>query len=189
MLSLPSHPEPLRVLGIDPGSSSLGLSILEWDMNSSMFDVVHEQTFALTGRDYPIAAENHGQRLARHFDLEDQIHCFLWQYRPHVIASESPFMGQFAAAFKALSECLIILQRSMYVYSNHLPFHYYAPKQVKSAVGVVLTGNKGRKKEDNFNAVVGHPKLNWMVDPSQMSEHSIDATAVALTYLREHFPW
>lgn len=184
MLSLPNAGESFRVLGIDPGSTSLGLSILEWSMDGNQFLVTHTETLFLTGRDFPLAAEHHGIRLSRHFELEDKLHSFMLTFRPHAIASESPFMGQFATAFKALSECLVVLQRYMYQYNPHLTFHYYAPKQVKSAVGVVLTGNKGRKKEDNMNAVFNHPQLIWQVDQAQLDEHTVDATAVALTHLR-----
>lgn len=184
MLSLPNHHETFRVLGIDPGSSSLGLSILEWSMESSHYVVTHAETLSLTGKDFPLATEHHGQRLSRHLELEDKLHSFLAAYKPHAIASESPFMGQFATAFKALSECLIILQRYMYLYDPHLAFHYYAPKEVKSAVGVVLTGNKGRKKEDNQLAIFSHPQLTWHIDKTQLDDNAVDATAVALTHLR-----
>lgn len=188
MLSIPTHNEAFRVLGIDPGGSSLGLSIVEWTMDKPEFTVTMATTLKMTGRDYPLADMHHNARLAKLFELEDQLHCFLNHYRPHAIASESPFMGQFATAFKSLSECLIIIQRYAYYYNPHLSFNYYAPKQVKSKVGVNLSGSNGRKKEDNRNAIFSFPNLNWLVDRELLDEHAIDATAVALTHLKGFLP-
>lgn len=184
MLPLPHSGERYRVLGIDPGSSTLGLTLLEVTLGETPLDVTYSETLTMTGREYPLAEAHHHVRLARHMELEDAFLRRLHDLQPHVIASESPFMGRFAAAFKALSECMIIVQRCAYHVNPQLGFHYYAPSQVKSAVGVNLSGRKGRTKDDNRQAVHGHPDLRWHIDPSTQDEHMVDATAVAYTHVR-----
>lgn len=187
MLRVPESHACLRVLGIDPGGSSLGLSMLVWDFAREILTVEHAFTVTATHLHYPIAETNHHKRLARLMHLSDQFTNHLREFAPHVVVSESPFMGSFAAAFKSLSEVMIRLQQDVYIYNPHVPFLTYAPLQVKQGIGVNLKRRKGLEKEDNRQALQNLTQLQWKTPFEVLDEHAVDATAVGVTYIGEHY--
>lgn len=184
MLPLPNDREAVRVLGIDPGGNNLGLSIVEYSNDAEDMRVVMSTTMKLTGRDFKDAEEKHHARLSRLLEMEDKLHCFLKEYNPHEIASESPFMGSFFTAYRGLAECLIVLQRLVFLHNHQLTFNYYSPKQVKGAVGVIMTGGKGMQKDDNRKVVFGYPHLTWDIDRDVLDDNAVDSVAVALTHIK-----
>lgn len=184
MLTLPKDKEAIRVLGIDPGGNNLGLSIVEYDIDAGTLVVIESTTLKLTGKDFPQATDRHHARLARLLEMEDRLHSFLKEHQPHEVASESPFMGSFFTAYRGLAECLIVLQRLVYLHNHLLTFHYYSPKQVKGAVGVIMTGGKGMKKDDNKNVIFNYPGLTWNIDRELLDDNAIDSVAVALTHIK-----
>lgn len=186
MLPIPTLPRPLTVIGIDPGTSSLGLSRLTWDMTSPIFTVQDSFTlhFKNNDPDYRELGELHGNKMIRLQQLKDQLQCYLLHSQPHVIISESPFMGRMANAFRALTECLLVIQQTVMEYNVQLPLLTASPYEVKQAAGVTLGKKQGMAKDDIRTALLANSLLVWKVDPLVLDEHSIDATAVALTYLR-----
>lgn len=186
MLPIPTRPQPLTVIGIDPGTSSLGLSRLTWDMTTPVFTVQEAFTlhFKNTDPDYRELGELHGNRMIRLHQLKDQLQCYLRHAQPHVIISESPFMGRMANAFKALTECLLVIQQTVMEHDIQLPLLLASPYEVKQGAGVTLGRKQGMAKDDIRTALLANPLLVWTLDPTELDEHSIDATAVALTYLR-----
>lgn len=187
MLRVPVSQERLRVLAIDPGGVKMGLSMATWDMTNKNITIENAITVLAKSGPYPIAEESHHARLARLLNLSDQFTDHLRDFNPHVVVSESPFMAAFATAFKSLSEVLSRLQQDVYAFNPMIPFHYYAPMQVKQGIGVSLKRGEGREKEDNRNALFALTHLTWMVDRLGLDDNAIDSVAVAVTYLGEQY--
>jgi Holliday junction resolvasome RuvABC endonuclease subunit len=155
-------------------------------MTTPIFTVQEAFTlhFKNTAMDYRELGELHGNKMVRLQQLKDGLQSYLRHTSPHVIISESPFMGRMATAFRALTECLLVIQQTVMEYDIQLPLLTASPYEVKQGAGVILKGKTGLSKDDIRSALLRNSLLAWKIDPLILDEHSIDATAVALTYLR-----
>lgn len=182
MLILPQLDEPLRVIGIDPGTTCLGVTELHWDLNDSKKVVYDAYTLkADTSSIYGVVAETHGDLVARINHMGDALLDIFQERRPHVVISESPFMGKFAQSFKALTECLWVVRSAVSKYDRHMPLYLVDPPTAKKAAGVKL--KRKTEKEDVLEALKKRTDLEWLVDVNTLDEHAVDSTAVALYYL------
>lgn len=188
---------PFRVIGIDPGSNTLGVAVLDIDLMSQTETLVDARTFdASKGlREYHNMLRVYGELATRVQSHEDTLVGYFSFYRPHAIICESPFLGRFPAAFKALLACMFSIQRAVIRYDRFMPLHMADPMSVKAAVGVTSKGipkgprQKGRKrgrtnaelaKDKVRDAVLGLDMINASgLDLTLLDEHSIDAIAVA----------
>lgn len=173
-----------RVIGIDPGTATLGVAVLVYDLKTQTRRI--EKLMTLNGshqlRHYEQLTDLHGERFARLNALETSLSSVFEHYRPHAIASEGPYMGRFPQAFAALVECLHVVRRAVWVYSHEHPLTVYDPATIKKSVGV--SGKSGDK--DRMRQAVN--TLDWVsdIDQSQIrdaDEHAIDALAVANLHL------
>lgn len=183
MLVLPQQSGPFRVLGIDPGTTTLGVAILHWDVDQPKIYV--ENAFTLTANDrllgYQAFTEIHGSRIARFCQQADELANIFVNVKPHAVIAESPYMGRFAQSFGALTECVLNIRQTLFNHDMSMPLLQVDPTSVKKTVGV----KKGRMsdKEDVRRALRERPELIWGVDLEALDEHSVDAVAVALYYL------
>ena len=183
MLVMPPQQTPFRVLGIDPGTTTLGVAVLTWDFRSQKYRV--ENAFTLQANDrllgYQSITEVHGGRISRFYQQADELSCILANVRPHAVIAESPYMGRFAQSFGALTECVLNLRQIVYTYDCFMPLEQIDPTRVKKKVGV----HKGKMsdKEDVRRALRERSDLIWDVDLEALDEHSVDAVAIALYYL------
>ncbi len=185
MLVLPPQATPLRVLGIDPGTTTMGIAVLDWDLESPVIDVATAFTLVANDRQmgYQSTADLHGSRVARLQLQADLVRGLLYDFRPHVVIAEAPFMGRFAQSFSALVECVQTIRGVLFEYDPHMPFNLIDPPSVKKAVGVAK--GKMSDKEDVRRALSEQPDLRWHVNLSDLDEHSVDAVAIARYYLRQ----
>ncbi len=190
MITYPAHRIPFRIIGIDPGSSALGVAVLDLYLDDLTVELVDARTFnAAKGiRDYDVLVQYQHERFARLQYMSDSLSGYIYAMRPNGVASESPYMGRFPAAFRALSECLLIIHQAVVAYDPYTRLHMIDPMTVKAAVGVVSKGYKNKAalaKEHVRNAVLGLTLSNPNNIPmDQLDEHSIDAIAVAMARIR-----
>lgn len=180
MLIIPQSNKPYRILGIDPGTSTLGVSVLDFEIETSNVQLVHIVTLDARKeiKNYQTTCELYGERFAKLMIHEKNIYNLIVRYEPNCIISESPYMGRFPQAFAALTQCLLMLSNVTYRYNSEIPFELVDPPTVKKAVGAKPKGsNKDPVKEGLFNIARIE---GW--DPNEierLDEHSVDATAVA----------
>lgn len=189
MLVLPTQSTPLRVMGIDPGTSTLGISLLSWDLHSNQYSVDFAQTQVArdTTLGYGMYRELHGGRQARLEQLADRILELFFGLCPHVVVIEAPFQGRFAQSFAALTECVTMVRYALMHYDNQIPLTQIDPITVKKVAGVVLKGKDRKKASDKGvvrDALASRLDLRWSVPLDSLDEHAVDAVAVALYYLR-----
>lgn len=173
-----------RVLCIDPGSSTAGFSIIDWDFFNKRGYIVDSNTYtatlAINASGYmPPAYDNKDHRLhgygIHHADL-------LRYYEPDVVVSEAPYKGRFAQAFKVLSEVCQTLREATIDTAPHIDFISFSPSTVKNAVGV---SGKSSDKDLMTQALAGRTDLTFLngIDLMQLDEHSVDSICVGLTFI------
>lgn len=182
MLTLPAVSERFRIVGIDPGTDTLGVAGIEVDLATREVVLLEVRTFSGTqlARHYPNVVAVHGERTARLWAHEDNLYGYFTYMQPHCVISESPFMGRFPQAFAALTECMAAIQRAVYRYDPFLPLLTVDPPTVKKLVGVQ---GKGTTKDDVKRGLLNLTYLQnpYNIDIASLDEHSVDAVVVALT--------
>lgn len=179
----PFSNEPLRLLSIDPGTSTMGITHWEWDVGSKEFRIVECYTLEAKDNDprYDSTGETHGKRIARLMHLGDELLNIFRQFKPHAVICESPFLGRFPQAFAGLIECIVTIRNALFRYDPFLPLYQVDPPSAKKAAGVAFT--KKSTKEDVKTALIKRTDLIWEVEVDDLDEHSIDAIAVGLYFL------
>lgn len=190
MFTLPTEDVKFRICGIDPGSDTLGLSLVQVDLLSGEVDLLESSTYTGSSmlKQYPLLVEIHGARTARLWAHQDNLERQFKIHRPHAVYSESPFLGRFPQAFAALTECITAIRRATFLYDPLMQLNLVDPPTVKLAVGVKAKGT------DKNDVKKGLQKVEWLNNPNginieSLDEHSVDSICVALTRakaLREH---
>lgn len=151
----------MRILGIDPGSSKLGIGVV--DVDGSRFSRVDHAVIHAAPR-LPFAI--------RLMKIHDQLQETLERHQPQVVAIEEVFFGRNARTAIKIGECrgvaLLAAARSGAEIAE------YAARDVKKAV--VGTGAAGKDQ------------VKWMIarqfglDPADLAEDAADALALCLTH-------
>lgn len=169
-----------RIMGIDPGTSNLGIAMLDYDNVKDTLKVVTAYTISTDTllRKHEQLADILTTRGARLYILEEGLRAAMSEYQPHVVASEAPFLGRFPQAFMALVECLASIRRVAYEYRPWISLTSIDPPTIKMAVDVYARSNV---KDEMTEGVRNYPGLDLSgIDIDVLDEHSIDAIAVAI---------
>lgn len=186
MLTMPvDSTAPFTVLAFDPGSSHLGIAILDSKLDGSKTVVRHAFTEHLkdTHPGYTAFADLHGSRQVRLMILRDTVLNMIRTIRPNAVIVESNYLGRFANSFSALVECVAAVRSALFEYDPFIPLYLVDPTTVKISAGMKRV--KGTDKEDVRNAIRGCTDLEWWVDLEELDEHSVDAVAIGRYYLTE----
>lgn len=180
MLYLPAQSLPMRILGIDPGTNTLGVAVIDLDLATKQMTAVLGTTFSgnhLAGN-FDYIAEVYGDRAAKLRGHEDNLYYFMHEIQPHCVIAESPYMGRFPQAFSALVECVNSVYRAVLRYNRTMPLLMIDPPSVKKSVGMMgrLAG-----KEPVRIAVskLTHLQFAPGFTLDSLDEHGVDALAVA----------
>lgn len=175
-------------MGIDPGTDTLGVSVLDVHLHLNTLSLVFAQTFqgAQMAQHYRYIMQVHGDKVARLKAHEDNLYYLLTLYQPHEVISEAPYMGRFPAAYGALVQCMDSIRGALIRYDPMLPLHTADPPTVKNAVGV---GGRTGDKALMATAVQQLVEQSILLNPNglciaALDEHSIDSIAVAYVRAR-----
>jgi Holliday junction resolvasome RuvABC endonuclease subunit len=181
MLTMPEGGgDTFTIVGIDPGTHSLGYAVLTIDVATLAIRRTTAMTFIATKLLAKEAwmTDAHGERVARIAALEEALWLSFIRDQPLMIASESPFFNPGRPmAFGALIEILAAIRQATIRYDVWRRLYLIDPPSVKNAVGARGDGNKDAVKKRILNMA----ELNYEgpVDISLLDEHSLDAIAVA----------
>lgn len=174
------------VVGIDPGSTNLGIACIEFDIET--MTIVKSSCLTYNAkkiiRKESWSTEIHGERKDRIDALQAAILNYLQQTEPIQIAIESPFFNsKMPSAFGALTEVLTAIKQAVKEYDIWRVPYLIDPPTVKRAVGAA--GNAG--KDDMKLKVIALVDLNYkgQTPLELLDEHSIDALAVAYARFKE----
>ena len=154
----------MRILGIDPGTISMGYGIIE--ANEDKITLVSCGALACQSRS-PI-----GERLSF---LYQSISAIITQYQPDTVAVEQPFLAQNVKAALAIgkAQAIAILAAA----NRQIPVYEYTPAQVKQRVS-----NYGASSKEQIQEMV---KLQLGLTEVPTPNDAADALAVALCHQQE----
>lgn len=169
-------------LAIDPGTSMLGTSIHAITADDQWV-VLHATTTNIelvVRHTYPSnLVEMHGTRFYRNLVCGAVVLNFANSWMVNDCVSESPYMGRFANAFAALTECMASMRTALYQRDPNRPLFTIDPSTIKKSVGV--SGKSGDKElmRAAVQRIAGH-----MVNINYLDEHAIDSIAVGYAWYR-----
>jgi Holliday junction resolvasome RuvABC endonuclease subunit len=176
--------ENATLIGIDPGSESLGVSILTFN---PALEIVRIEAATYRGSKLPISEDTelvHGARHARIRAHYQNLVPLLLHYQPIGIVCESPFFqATRPQAYGALTEVLTMVRSAVHTYRPNLEVALIDPPTVKRSVGA--KGNAG--KEDvrlAILAIADEMHYHGPIPLERLDEHSLDATAVVYGYFK-----
>lgn len=180
MLSFPasSLERTTSIVGIDPGSETLGLGIIYIDIDS--LEIVSSSAMTFVGSKMYVQdnwmSTMHNPRTARIHAHHKNLVDFFRTINPVAIACESPFYNpRRPNAYGVLVEVLTMVRQAIIEYDVWKPLYLIDPPTVKKSVGA--PGNAD--KERMLLAVKNMPELKLTIPVEVLDEHSIDALAVA----------
>lgn len=180
-----------RIVGIDPGSTTLGCAMIEYDVRT--FEILRTCAYTFNADKMKLdqlAVLNHSERFARIWDLSDALYEVFRDLQPTHIISESPFLKRkFPQAFAVLTEVVFGVRMAVRKYDPTMPLDLVDPPTAKMAVGANPKGKKGasqaeKKKEVHTALAKLLPELVFDSDNSvaafeDLDEHSVDSIAIA----------
>lgn len=183
MLNLPDDPTPYRVVGIDPGTDTLGVACLDVDLVTFEISLTDARTLhgarMLGGRKELVRV--HGARFARLDALEDELVEYFYEADVHAIISESPFFNpRRPGAGAALVEGVMMVRHALIRFNRFIPLNTIDPASAKAFLKV--SGKSGDKtlmtaavQKLFISGALKNPEGFRLSD---LDEHSIDAIAI-----------
>lgn len=179
MLAMPEGTSPYAtILGIDPGTDTLGVALIEFDVRTFQIRGSEAKTYKGSKLLEEWIEEIHGARYARIHAHQKNLKRILELVKPAYMASESPFFSRaHPQAYGALTEIVFALSTTTFQFDPFLEISYIDPPSVKNSVGVKGNADKNQVKE----ALLSMPHLKYVgrVPLALLDEHSTDALAVA----------
>lgn len=181
MLTMPPYGSRVAsIVGIDPGSTTLGVAIIRFDCYT--YQIVSTRAFTVKAAKLSKeswATEVHGERLGRINAIEEKLYWIFRDVEPFQVVSESPFYSfKHPNAYGVLMEVITAIRNALMRYDLWKELHLIDPPSVKNAVGA-----KGNAGKDEVRAkVLGlAPTLRFVgpVPMEELDEHSFDSIGVA----------
>lgn len=162
------------IIGIDPGSNTLGAAIIT-ATDSGTITAIESFLFNI----HHIQEDRKNNKLIRklHY-IRSMIIDLLEEYAPVVAVSlESPFIyNSRPAAVIPLSSIKGVIEETCITFNPEILLRTITPSEVKTSIGV--HGNSGNK-EDILNALVAIPEISSKIDLTLLTDHEWDAITIA----------
>lgn len=170
----------VKVIGLDPGSNTFGVSVLTIDTDS--LHIVNSDAFTLVGSKISSNSywveEIYGGRVNRILALENALLEIFNYHQPLIIASESPFINAaFPQAGVALTEVMCSIRRAVMQHDIYKQLHLIPPSSLKNAIGAIGNAGKDVMKEKIIQ-LSNQFSYTGNIPIALLDEHSIDALAV-----------
>lgn len=163
-----------NIIGIDPGNN-LGISCFNINSNNTI-NTIETNIVILSKR-----LEDDDPRLLRMELLESILTDLNDYYQPVAVGLESAFMNtKFATAVIQLSQYVSMIEYTFYKLNPFIKLMKYPPKYIKSKIS---TGDA--TKEDMMTGLSKIKEITNILDLECLTEHQIDATAIAYTLLQD----
>lgn len=171
------------ILGIDPGSNDLGLCFMTIEAETGRIKLI--TTYNLNVNLLPTGDYYYdNNRINKLIAFETYITNVLLQVNPNAVAIEAPFFNSASPqAYGSLKEIVCIIQMVAVKCNPVVNVMVIEPLLVKKYVN----SNYKEGKEGVKRAVEGNPLLNIFLSPT-ISEHEIDAVAIAYSYYLNLYP-
>jgi len=174
------------MVSIDPGSDTMGVTVLAYDLEDEILSLVEVQTLQghRNAKIDPDYARLHGNRIGRLKSHYRVLRQFFQRVQPHVVVSEGPFMAQHASAYAALVESITYIRFALEEYRTDIRLDLIDPPTVK--IGVGASGNAGKDEVKEHVLALDFLNNPNGIDLPSLDEHSIDSIAVGITRIKRY---
>lgn len=180
MLPIPSGSSVVSFIGIDPGTSFPGVSVIRYDVIEKQIVHVSAHCFNLSRLAKRLPHYTYqNDRYLRLLVFRNILTDLFRQEKPVKIASEHPYINtKMPGAVIPLAECLFMTEQTVHEYNPFLCLERIDPSSIKNAVGV--KGNSGDKHAMTV-AVLKIPAIMNVIhqDVESMNNNAVDSIAVA----------
>lgn len=172
-----------RIIGIDPGTETLGVCIMDIDVRD--FSIIQTEAFTLIGSQSVYfdkeTANQHSHRTARLEAHRQNLFELFNKTTPSLVAIEAPFYNpRRPNAFAPLVETLLCVKEALMKYDWHATLCHLDPPRIKKAIGA-----KGNAGKDDVKLALSKMLHAVKLDKDafeELDEHSIDAVCVAYAH-------
>lgn len=174
----------IRILGIDPGCSHVGTSIIELypdeSFNINYVETIHTDKLLYKYKDVEFV---HGTRAAKIHAAVEQISKLITMYDISYVVSEAPFYNpRTPNAYGSLVEVVSSFRTAISDRFYSIRFETIPPSNIKNAIGV---GGGSKDKTEMKRALLNLNLLyDTYLDPSGFDEHSVDSIAVGICFCK-----
>lgn len=174
---LPQKTFSANIISIDPGSNHCGISVLNVTYDDRV-TVLYSTTIHTGVCGHGSSVEiNYGYTFTKFNYICNELMLLLIRYNPVMVISENAYMSKFAQAFAILSQLIMSLKITVYLYNSNISFHLIDPSTVKKHINV-----KGTSGDKNLTRVA-LTNLNLKYDNisiNGLDEHAVDSLSVGL---------
>lgn len=188
-------PSTFCMLGIDPGSRTIGFCALFVGIHDCLIKGYNAFTVHADkrpgGRPWDEGIElMHGDRFERMREIHFQTSQILHHFQPLYVSSEAPFFSRLHPnAYEVLVEAVTNVQQAVFEWSPTKPLVKIETTVAKKAIAplsepfkTISKGIKDTKEKVRYNASVC-PELGFL-NLNLLDEHSLDAAVVVYTDYR-----
>lgn len=182
--------QPYRVVSIDPGTETMGVSLLELDPITLKQSFVEAFTMRGSVLNYywgNVLHDGDG-RDSRLIALEQQLVSYFQYAQPHMVVYEDNYLGASPQSFKALIEACMCIKHAIWKFNPYLASYTIKPNQAKSIVNAIP--RRGMSQEERKELVrQGLMRYQPLQVPphilAALDEHSVDSVAIGAYALQE----
>ena len=168
-----------NIFGIDPGKNT-GIAIINVNIDNLTINNIETVRLKLDKTTY----EYDFDFINNIFYLKEYLNKMLINYNPVAIGYETAFLNtKFPNAIGQLSQYTCILDMVSREYNPFIKIYRYAPMLAKSLFNKSVGGKAD--KNDMLEALKSNIELNSFVNLDKISEHEVDAVAMAYITLQK----
>lgn len=185
MLRLRDDDYIYRIMGIDNGSSNLGLVVLDLDLRSGVYELVHAETFLADRliKNHRGNLTSHTPRWVRECTLRDKFADALEDFQPNAVPVENAFFqpGR-VTSFEVLTEMKVLLREAVQDYDHGMDIILISPGEAKRAVQPSHFTMKKVVIRDCILAMGSTIKCLNGITLNSLTEHEYDGIAVGICH-------
>ena len=168
------------IMGVDPGSRNLGISIFFIDVKT--LNIVDIISIPISLNKYNILNTSRTGLTNRLAYLESEAERIIESFNPLMIAVESGFINpRMPGAVIPLASAISTISYAAINIDPDILIVEYPPSIIKRAIGANPIGNKSPV----FNALEKNMEIVELIDIYPLTEHCVDSIAIAYTALLE----
>ncbi len=170
----------INIIAIDPGNN-IGVAIFTIDVRDFSIVSIETKLFILENIIGPL--DDDFNKLLYKLNIIQTIVTDLYTaYDPIALGVETSFLNtRFPKAVMQLSQYVAVIEHTMYVLNTRIKLFRYMPRYIKREIGAGGSADK----DDMMITVSALEEVTDLINPYVLSEHEVDAIAIAYTMLLE----
>ncbi len=169
-----------NIIGIDPGTNFVGVSVLEIDSNTFTINKIITHVLDISNIQNTNSLNNN--IVYRLGILTNNIRQIVELYSPKTIGIESPFINMLRPiSVVPLSQSVQAIEYGIYLYDKNILIGKYPPSTIKKTVGA----KGGSDKIEILDAMLKLTEVSSKINLLNLTDHEVDATAIGYCILKD----